>query len=209
MEKEPEKDIIKHAAQFASHHHSAVGQKRKYTNEDYIVHPAAVAAIVSSVSSDPDVIAAAWLHDTIEDTKATYEDILHLFGLRIASLVMELTNPSKPEDGNRAARKAIDLAHIEKASPAAKTIKLADIYDNLSSIIERDPEFAKVYLKEKAAMIKVLREGDAGLYTLVETLIAGTSDRQAAGQSEADDVSVRAATASTATSIQSGRLRGV
>jgi hypothetical protein len=77
-----------------------------------------------------------------------------------------LTDVSRPEDGNRAARKAIDLAHTAKASPAAKTIKLADLIDNTRSIVERDPDFAKVYLQEKARLLEVLQEGDPTLMAM-------------------------------------------
>jgi hypothetical protein len=82
----------------------------------------------------------------------------------VASLVEQLTDVSRPEHGNRAARKAIDRAHTASASAAAKTLKLADLIDNSRSILERDPGFARVYIEEKRLLLEVLREGDPTLW---------------------------------------------
>jgi (p)ppGpp synthase/HD superfamily hydrolase len=151
-------DIEQLALDFATAAHT--GQKRKYTGEDYIVHPIEVAEIVKTVAYTPEMIAAALLHDVVEDTDASLEDILHRFGSAVADLVRDLTDVSQPEDGNRATRKALDRAHTAQASAAAKTIKLADLISNSRSIVEFDPKFAKVYLKEKALLLDVLTEGD-------------------------------------------------
>jgi (p)ppGpp synthase/HD superfamily hydrolase len=151
-------DIEQLALDFATAAHT--GQKRKYTGEDYIVHPMEVAEIVKTVAYTPEMIAAALLHDVVEDTDVSLEDISIKFGPNIADLVCDLTDVSKPEDGNRAARKALDRAHTAQASAAAKTIKLADLISNSRSIVEFDPKFAKVYLKEKALLLDVLTEGD-------------------------------------------------
>jgi hypothetical protein len=82
-----------------------------------------------------------------------------------------LTDVSKPEDGNRAERKALDREYIANATPDAKTIKLADIISNCSSIIKHDPEFAKVYLEEKRLLLEVLTEGDERLLALARHII--------------------------------------
>ncbi len=96
-------DLVHKAQVFAIAAHSAVGQRRKYTNEPYFVHPAEVARIVAEVpGSTPEMVAAAWLHDTVEDTGVTYNDIHMNFGPEVAVLVGWLTDVSKPEDGNRA-----------------------------------------------------------------------------------------------------------
>lgn len=164
-------NIIQKAKVFATAAHAAVGQKRKYTFEPYIVHPTEVAELVATVTSNTGMIAAAWLHDVIEDTQVTEETIRVEFGDEIADLVMWLTDVSKPEDGNRAIRKAIDLDHTKKASPNAKTIKLADIISNVRSISEHDPEFAKIYLEEKRAQLAVLTEGNQTLYEFAYEMI--------------------------------------
>lgn len=71
-----------------------------------------------------------------------------------------LTYVRQPSDGNRAARKAIDRAHTAQESAEVKTIKLANLIDNSHCIVARDPDFAKVYLAEKAALLEVLGEGE-------------------------------------------------
>lgn len=146
------------AREFATRAHGAIDQRRKYTCEPYIAHPAAVVEIVRSVPHTEAMLAAAWCHDTVEDTGATLEDVQLELGVEVAALVEMLTDVSKPEDGNRSVRKAIDLAHTAKASPAAKTVKLADLLQNSESIVAHDPEFARVYIEEKARLLEVLRK---------------------------------------------------
>jgi (p)ppGpp synthase/HD superfamily hydrolase len=98
------------------------------------------------------MVAAAWLHDVVEDTGCTYTDIHMAFGADIAALVGWLTDVSKPEDGNRAHRKARDRAHTAEA----QTIKCADLRSNTISIAKYDPAFAKTYLAEKREMLAVM-----------------------------------------------------
>ena len=165
----PPEEVVAKALVFAYKAHD--GQVRKYTGEPYIVHPIAVAALVASVTDNQDIIAAALLHDTVEDTDVTIEDIQREFGGYIAAWVSDLTDISKPEDGNRAIRKAIDLRHTARALPPAKTIKLADLIDNSKSILERDPNFAVYYMKEKRALLEVLKEGDKTLYAIAKKIV--------------------------------------
>jgi (p)ppGpp synthase/HD superfamily hydrolase len=158
-------DIVRKAQVYAMAAHAAVGQKRKYTGEPYIVHPAEVARIVASVpGSTPDMVAAAWLHDVVEDTGCTFTDVHMAFGADIAALVGWLTDVSKPEDGNRAHRKAMDRAHTAEAPAEAQTIKLADLISNSRSIVAHDPAFARTYLAEKRLLLAVMTRGDAGLH---------------------------------------------
>jgi guanosine-3',5'-bis(diphosphate) 3'-pyrophosphohydrolase len=107
----------------------------------------------------------------VEDTGVELALIGTEFGRTIELLVGYLTDISKPVDGNRAARKAIDREHTAQASPAAKTIKLADLIDNTRSIVAHDPDFARVYLKEKALLLEVLREGDATLWAMADEMV--------------------------------------
>ena len=67
--------MIKKARQFAQQAHAAFDQRRKYTGEPYIVHPAEVARLVASVSNDEAMICAAWLHDVVEDTEVTIAEV--------------------------------------------------------------------------------------------------------------------------------------
>lgn len=158
-------DIVHKAQVYAMAAHAAVGQLRKYTNEPYIVHPAEVAATVAAVpGSTPEMVAAAWLHDVVEDTGCTLTDIHLSFGPEVAALVGWLTDVSRPEDGNRATRKAIDREHTAQAPAEAQTIKLADLISNSRSIMQHDPEFAKTYLAEKQLLLEVMTKGDRGLH---------------------------------------------
>ena len=166
--------LVVKADAFAAAAHGAIKHKRKYTGDDYIVHPAEVAAIVSTVPHTDEMLAAAWLHDTVEDTGVSIETIRAEFGAVVAGLVADLTDVSTPDLGNRAVRKSIDLAHTAKACADAKTIKLADLLSNTASIVEHDPGFARVYLKEKSAMLAVMTDGDATLLARAKaTLSAG------------------------------------
>lgn len=149
--------IIDRARALAERAHK--GQVRKYTGEPYILHPAEVAGLIVSVDLPLGVIAAAWLHDVVEDCGTTREQIAQEVGEGVAALVMEVTDVSKPTDGNRAKRKAMDRDHLANASPEGQSIKLADIISNTTSIVERDPDFAKVYLREKRELLPLLRRG--------------------------------------------------
>lgn len=169
-------NIVSKAKLFATAAHAAVGQKRKYTGEPYIVHPAEVVDIIvrDALSWTDRELAAAWLHDAVEDTGVSLELIAQEFGGYIAKLVEQLTDVSKPEDGNRAARKEIDRQHTAKCCPAAATIKLADLISNSRSIMERDPEFAKVYIPEKLKLLEVLKDkGDPALYEIALNICEG------------------------------------
>lgn len=152
--------------------HCAVGQKRKYTGEDYYHHPIEVANLLIEHASplSQAMLVAAVLHDVVEDTQVPLSVIDEQFGPIVAAYVEQLTDVSRPEDGSRRARKAIDRAHTALASPEAKTIKLADLISNTRSIVERDPKFAVIYLKEKRLLLQVLREGDPALYKIADAL---------------------------------------
>ena len=156
--------LIKNAKIFATAAHAAVGQTRKYTGEPYIVHPIEVASIVASVGGTEEMIAAALLHDVVEDTKVTNELITTMFGNDVGELVKWLTDVSRPVHGNRAFRKQMDREHIMHAPPAAKTIKLADLISNGTSIVQYDPNFAVTYLREKQLLLEVLKEGNPILW---------------------------------------------
>ena len=169
-------DVINKAAEFAKEAHASIDQRRKYTNEPYIVHPEAIAKIVSSVTDDASTIAAAWLHDVVEDTTITIEQIESEFGSDIASLVADLTDISKKSDGNRQQRKAIDRQHTAQADPRAKTVKLADLIDNLSDIAVLDPGFATQYLNEKEMLLEVLTDGHSVLFEQVKGIIRDSKE---------------------------------
>jgi (p)ppGpp synthase/HD superfamily hydrolase len=144
------------ALTYATAAHAAVGQRRKYTHEPYIVHPIRVANTVDSYGGTDDMISAAYLHDVVEDTRITIEDINDMFGSVVAVIVDGLTDVSVPEDGNRAVRKAMDRQHSADATWAAQFVKCADIIDNASDIGDNDPSFNVVYRKEMVSLLEVL-----------------------------------------------------
>jgi len=156
--------IVERARVFATAAHAAVKQVRKYTFEPYIVHPAEVAGIVAELEGATfEMVTAAWLHDVVEDTGVTIEDIRAEFGPEVATLVGWLTDVSCLEDGNRAVRKAIDREHTAAAPAEAQTIKLADLIANTRSIVKHDVAFARTYLEEKRLLLAVMTRADAGL----------------------------------------------
>ena len=164
-------NIVEKARVFATAAHGAVAQLRKYTHEPYIVHPAEVFSIVTTVECSREMMAAAWLHDVVEDTGVTIETIKAEFGEEVAELVGWLTDVSRPEQGNRATRKAIDRAHTAMAPADAQTIKLADLISNCSSIKEHDEAFAKVYFEEKRLLLEVLTKGNPILLERAKALV--------------------------------------
>ncbi len=168
--------MIEKARRFASKAHAAIDQRRRYTHEPYIVHPAAVAQLVAGVTDDEATICAAWLHDVVEDTPVTLDEIALEFGTDVAGLVFELTDVSTATDSDRQSRKQRDLQHVAAASPRAKTIKLADMIDNTRSIVQRDPTFASTYMAEKRRLLQVLREGDRKLYSIAREIIEAYFD---------------------------------
>ena len=162
-------DLVKRALDFASASHRY--QKRKYTFDPYIVHPVTVAGLVARAGGSKEMIAAALLHDVVEDCGVTSVTLFEQFGQHVAMLVRCLTDVSMGHPGNRRERKALDREHIAHAPVEAKTIKLADLIDNTASIVKYDPNFAKVYMQEKRELLVVLQDGDPGLYAMAKELV--------------------------------------
>jgi (p)ppGpp synthase/HD superfamily hydrolase len=156
-------NLVEKAFAFAAEAHGSNRQVRKYTGEPYINHPIEVMAIVKTASHYTEVmLAAALLHDTIEDTAVTRNDVEREFGPAVANMVMELTDQCT--EGNRAERKAAEAERLGTISAEAQTVKLADLISNSMSIIEHDPGFAKVYLREKLRILEIMTAGDSKLY---------------------------------------------
>lgn len=157
--------MIIRAADFARMAHD--GQKRKYSGEPYVRHPARVASRIALLSGATEVhVAAAFLHDVLEDCKHVKTNgLLNEFGPEVTGLVVELTNPSKDFPTlARAERKKMDRAHVAKASIWAKKIKLLDRTDNLPvDMAVSDREFAKKYTGESRLLLGVLKGTDKEL----------------------------------------------
>ncbi len=155
--------LVERARVFATAAHAAVGQRRKYTGEPYVVHPIEVSRLVDQIGGTSEMVAAALLHDVLEDTDVTFDVLEEEFGTSVAELVLWLTDVSKPEDGNRSTRKALDRQHSAAAPAEAQTIKVADLISNTRSIVAHDPDFAVVYLQEKRMLLDVLTKADPNL----------------------------------------------
>lgn len=150
--------LMKRAWNFADAAHSGVRRKHG-NNEPYVRHVERVARSVAQNGGDPNMVVAALLHDTIEDTAVTYEIILENFGPDVALLVLELTDRYTKEafpSQNRHLRKAQECERLRTISDRAKFIKRWDIADNTRDIVARDPGFAPIYLREKAAVLEAI-----------------------------------------------------
>jgi (p)ppGpp synthase/HD superfamily hydrolase len=163
--------LVERAREFARRRHA--DQLRKYTAEPYFVHLEDVARIVGDLGLPEEIVAAAYLHDVLEDTATTRAELEEQFGPRVADLVEQVTDVSQPADGNRAKRKALDCAHLAEAEADAQSIKLADVISNSANIAERDPGFAKVYLREKDALLDVLTKGHPALIARAKAQVRG------------------------------------
>lgn len=153
-----DKPIAARALALATWHHR--GTTRKYTGEPYINHPIAVAEILLRYGvTDQEVLAAALLHDCLEDESAITGGVLSSWllqdhcGARVLRWVELLSNTEK---GNRAQRKAAAAQRIAGAPWQVQAIKLADILDNCKDIASCDPDFAETYIEEKRKMVRGL-----------------------------------------------------
>ncbi len=126
------------AINFAAKKHRS--QKRKGAEaEPYINHPLEVLNLLTSVGkvADFDVLIAAVLHDTIEDTKTTEEEIENLFGANVRKMVSELTDDKSLP---KAERKQMQIEHAPHVSLGAKQIKLCDKISNIRDVLENPPD---------------------------------------------------------------------
>ncbi len=124
----PEDELVVKAKSFAENAHE--GQKRKTNGSSVITHLESVAAIVSDFSINPIVLAAAFLHDVIEDTNFALQDINERFGEAVAGLVSQLT-----EDKNLAIDDRREKYLTGLISPEAKLISAADKLHNAMSML--------------------------------------------------------------------------
>lgn len=150
--------VVMRALTFASHAHRA--QVRKYTGEPYIYHPMQVASILVEVLGEfatDDMLCAALLHDTVEDCEVTFTELRREFGDTIAVMVMHLTDLVSKDYGNRETRKMMECERLRCAPFDCQLVKLADFISNTESITTHDPDFARVYLSEKARCVETIR----------------------------------------------------
>jgi len=124
--------LIDSALAFAARAHA--GQTRKATDIPYLVHPVGVMLILLQVGeTDPEVLAAALLHDTVEDTEVTLAQLREAFGGRVADIVEGCSEPDRSESWE--ARKQHTVAYLKTAPRAVQLITAADKLHNLRSMI--------------------------------------------------------------------------
>jgi guanosine-3',5'-bis(diphosphate) 3'-pyrophosphohydrolase len=165
--------VLQQVKDFAAQAHN--GQQRKYSSEPYIVHPVRVMEMCRLYKPELPVLAAALLHDVLEDTdvdQKELEQFLHTVmekeeASRTMELVVELTDvyvKQRYPKWNRRKRKQKEADRIEQTSPDSQTVKYADIIDSCKEIVEHDPEFADRFLRECRALLKRMPRGVPELY---------------------------------------------
>ena len=129
--------LISEAAELAARRHNGMARKGR-GNEPYINHLAEVANLLATATdgADAELVAAGWLHDVIEDTDTTREELAQKFSDRVASLVVECTDDMSLPKPERRRRQIVDAP---KKSAGAKLIKIADKISNIGARIHRDP----------------------------------------------------------------------
>jgi len=160
-----EAQMVARAAAFAAKAHGK--QKRDDMGDPYFIHVAEVAdTLARREPFDPFLVSAALLHDTVEDTSVTLDDIHQFFGPETTDIVAEVTDPDDLETKNKAAWQA---EHMKTASVNARLIKLADKASNVAEMIDaparRRPTVAdmKSYLKGARLVIDQCRGIDERL----------------------------------------------
>jgi GTP diphosphokinase / guanosine-3',5'-bis(diphosphate) 3'-diphosphatase len=168
------------AVAFAAEKHKT--QRRKDADASpYINHPIALANVLANEGgiANQDVLIAAILHDTIEDTETSEAELRKVFGDKVASLVLEVTDDKSlaPE-----VRKLLQIEHAAKASHGAKLVKLADKISNLRDMLSSPPadwpkERIAKYFDWASNVIAGLRGTNAELEKIFDGLISEGKSR--------------------------------
>jgi guanosine-3',5'-bis(diphosphate) 3'-pyrophosphohydrolase len=129
--------LASEAAEFAAHRHSGKARKGR-GNEPYVNHLAEVANLLAAATEgkDAELVAAGWLHDTIEDTGVTAQELDKTFGQRVAGLVAEVTDDISLSKDQRRQKQVLEAP---TKSPGAKLIKIADKISNIRARIRPQP----------------------------------------------------------------------
>lgn len=165
--------VVLRAALFAAEKHK--NQRRKDAEASpYINHPIALANVLATEGdvTDPDVLCAALLHDTIEDTETTADELRGAFGDVVTGIVLEVTDDKSLP---KAERKRLQIEHAVHASPQAKLVKLADKICNLRDILSSPPadwpvERKQAYFDWAAKVIAGVRAVHPGLASVFDQL---------------------------------------
>lgn len=125
-------DLIYRAIEFAARAHRT--QMRKGSDTPYISHPYSVGLILTRAGFDPEVVAAGILHDTVEDTAVTPEDLREYFGEKVASIVEGCSEPHR--EAHWEERKAHTISYLKSAPYEIRAVACADKLHNLSTIAD-------------------------------------------------------------------------
>lgn len=159
------------ARDFAAHAHR--NQLRKYDDALYITHLESVARILVRHGYDSPVMqAAALLHDTVEDTDVTIQQVCETFGAEVAELVYWLSDMEK---GQRKFRKLQSAWRLSRAPLDAKLIKCADFIDNSATIMQHDRHFAPIYLGEKQMILSLMAAVEGETLTTLPIFTAASA----------------------------------
>lgn len=150
---EADEQLVRRAAQLCLQAHA--GQARD-GGKPYSEHPIAVAQTLRNRGiTDAAVLAAAYLHDTVEDTDTTLDQLRRDFGSRVADLVDQLTLSEEEQSSFEVKVRAL-VEHAERMTPDAKLIKLADRLDNMRDLHTRPPEKQKRYAEATLKLLEGL-----------------------------------------------------
>jgi guanosine-3',5'-bis(diphosphate) 3'-pyrophosphohydrolase len=179
MKKRGPQGLLLQALSFAAHKHRAQRRKDKEASP-YINHPIALADVLANEGGvdDAATLVAAVLHDTIEDTETTYQELREHFGREIADVVMEVTDDKTLPKAERKERQVQYAPHL---SPRAKLVKLADKICNLRDIATNPPanwplERKQEYYDWAKRVIEGLRGAHPGLEQLFDREFAKKPD---------------------------------
>ncbi len=147
-------------------------QLRSYVLTPYDVYLEAVVNLVRSVPHTQTMLLAAWFTDVLKCTFCSFECLANEFGAEVARMVLEISNVGSPAHGDRAMRKALDRAHLARARPEAKTVKLASLIENTRVIVKFRPDSWQEYLRERRLLLdESLREGDPALWAQGDLMV--------------------------------------
>ncbi|GAB3171017.1 HD domain-containing protein [Telluribacter humicola] len=166
-------EVLEKVRHYAAEAHGE--QTRKYSGLPYIVHPVAVMNLCREYTDNNAVLAAALLHDVLEDTPVTPHQLMEylhtvmdkqeadLTYRLVKDLTDEFTKEAYPHL-NRKKRRHREAERLGKADPLAQTIKYADLIDNCLDIVQHDKPFGKIFVHESATLLEHMKNGDQQLY---------------------------------------------
>ena len=165
-------EFLQSVEDFAKQAHGS--QQRKFEPGPYYIHLIRVKDLCLQYSSDESIAAGALLHDVLEDTSTTRQQLLDFLepiagaqkAKQVLQLVVELTDIYTKDNYphfNRRKRKSMEAERLSKTSAEAQTIKYADIIDNSLTIANAEGDFASLYLAEALTLLKAMQKGNPDL----------------------------------------------